>query len=718
MKTRDIDKIIAEWVRKADEQGSTESGSNRYTGKIFPTNFEKLTAGEVKARLGRKWRAVAGTLMTLAKRVDAWKPTDTTRGVAREFYLSTLDATLVGVLGGQRNVANAIKHAKAVGMLVETRAEYTYKNEQARPKCYTYNPTTAALLSSMMDGGVNLSTIKGQANLSTIKGQAAFFDGGVNLSTNRECEEEKTFFTIGKILEENSRGSQNLGAGKGFQEASKGFQGCLEIGADKGFQGASKGLAGVELDKLPSGLDKGQQGASKGFQQATPRPWKFGTHLNRTATDAEIQRGLALSYPWMTEYQERAAALNTTLPPIFRMTFTPKIKRGKGGKVSKVGIRCHSPFCQTLRGEFRHAVLRDLGFPAVYEYDTKSSIYRISYFLSTGVWMENSVDFYEVMKPRECYLDRETYKSLAQRLYFCHSAAEVFNSIKPRPIDPQGLLDRSTMERAARLFYDKETERGVKERLETYWQAMRSIVTPYRSEIFMHESCLYLDLLEALTARGYKVGQVYDGFYSSAPDIAEKCLELLPGLAQSYLKKTGMKTGPEPIAMKTALQAAAQGQETPANDLDAPKVDHEPPTASNAVETPAKAVESTPTLEVQESTAPPKVEKPLEDFIAEHAARAVESTPKAVEKAPDAGLDAFLSMLFPGGDEAPKESPKETPVPSTVSKVSPEAVDAFIKSCPWLAETPKETPRPVKHDKDLGFTLDDLLADDDPAREA
>lgn len=711
MKTRDIDFIIAAWVRRADETGATESGSNRYTGRTFPAKFEKLTAGEVKERLGRKWRAVAGTLMTLAKRVDAWKPTDTARGVAREFYLSSLDATLVGVLGGQRNVANAIKHAKAVGMLTETRTEYTYRNEQARPKAYTYNPTTAALLSSMMeDGPANLSTYYGQANLSTYYGQAAFFDGGANLSTNREYEEEGLFFTIG-----NSIACQNLGAGKGFQGASKGFQGCLEIGLDKGFQGAFKGLAGSGMDPLSSELDKGQQGALQGFQQATPaRPWKFGTHLNRAATDAEIQRGLALSYPWLPDYQRRAAALNTTLPPIFRMTFQPKIKRGKGGKVSKVGIRCHSPFCQTLRGEFRHAVLYDLGFPKVYEYDTKSSIYRISYFLSTGVWMENSVDFYEVMKPRDCSLDRETYKSLAQRLYFCHSAAEVFNSIKPRPIDPQGLLDRATMERAARLFYDKETERAVKERLETYWYAMRAIVTPYRSEIFLHESCLYLDLLEALTARGYKVGQVYDGFYSTAPDIEAACLSLLPGLAKKYLEKTGMKTGPEPLAMKTALEAAAQGQETPANGLEAVKVDNEPPTLPQGQETPPKAVESTPTLEAQESTTPPKVEKPLAAFIAEHAA-AVESTPKAVEKAPDAGLDAFLSMLFPGGEASkPKETPKETPAAPTVSPVSPQAVDAFIKSCPWLAETT----RPVKRVKGLGMTLEDLLADDDPAREA
>lgn len=676
MKTRDIDNIIAAWVRLADAQGNTEHGSHRYTGRTFPAAFPVLTAGEIRERLGRQWKHTAGNLLDLARRVESWKPTDTARGVAREFYLSSLDADLVAALGAQPTVSRTIDKAIALGMLTETRAAYSHHNDNAHPKAYTYNPNAAALLAAVMD-----------AKMNTIKGQPQIFDGPAKMNTNRERDIETRLFSplesSSNLFKGNSRDCQNLGAGKGFQGASGAFKGSQNIDAGKAFDGASKGLAGVELDKLPSGLDKGQQGGIQGFQEATPRPWKFGTHLNRAATDAEIVKGLSVSYPWLQEYQDRAARLNATLPPIFQMTFTPKIKRGKAGKVSKVGIRCHSPFCATLRGAFREAVLRDLGFSSVYAYDTKSSIYRISYLLNTGKWIANDIDFYELMKPRECYLDRSTYKSLAQRLYFCHSAAEVFNALKPRPADPQGLLDRATMERAARLCYGKETEQAIRARLEVYWAAMRAIVNSYRSEIFFHESCLYLDLLEALTARGYKVGQVYDGFYCDRPDIEAACLSLLPKIAKNYLEKTGMQTQPEPLAMRMKFEAPANAVESPVKPLDAPKVDNDTPTACKGQQDTAKGQQDTP-------------------------------TPARIDKGQDKELDEFLAALFGGGDEAPKETP---PRPN-VSPVNPQAVQSLIDGLPAWLDGVDDTPRPVKHDKALGLTLEDLLADDDTAREA
>ena len=35
-----------------------------------------------------------------------------------------------------------------------------------------------------------------------------------------------------------------------------------------------------------------------------------------------------------------------------------------------------------------------------------------------------------------------------------------------------------------------------------------------RSEIFLHESCIYLDVVEVLRSRGIKVVQIYDSFYT------------------------------------------------------------------------------------------------------------------------------------------------------------------------------------------------------------
>lgn len=531
-----LDGIIAAWVEQADAQGTHDEGNHRYTGRLIPASFERLTMEGIKDNLGRKWRTVAASLMELARRVDAWHPTDCARGVCREFYLSSTDKDLTAALGGQRAVSRAICHAKAIGLLVETQTTYSHHNDKAHPKAYCYNPNAAAILAAMMmDGPLDTPH------------QAAFSATRANLSTNRERDRERDFFNPLQEPQISSNICQNLGAGKGLQGASGG---CHDIGGCKGLQGASGGVCGACVDSLSSGGGKGLLGASGGVCGASGN-WRFATHINRAAaSDLEVLQGLHQSYPWLREYQDRVDRLNAALPPMFRMSFTPKVKRGAAGRVSKVGIRCHSPFCQTLHGEFREAVLHDLGFNAVYSYDTKSSIYRITYLLNTGVWVDNSVDFYRLMLPRESYLSRDIYKSLAQRLYFCHSVREVFNAIRPRPLDPSGMVDRSTMAAAARLGVSKETEAAILARLGTYWTAMRGIVTPLRSEIFFHESCIYIDLLEALMARGYQVGQVYDGFYSSSPDITDACLSLLPAIAKRYLAKTGMVTRAEPLGMR------------------------------------------------------------------------------------------------------------------------------------------------------------------------
>lgn len=634
-----LDGIIAAWVEQADAQGTHDDGNHRYTGRLFPVSFERLTMETIKDNLGRKWRTVAASLMELARRVDAWHPTDCARGLCREFYLSSTDKDLTAALGDRSTVSRTIDRAITVGMLCETQAAYHYGSDKARPKAYIYNPNAAAMLAAMMMDGPLDTPI-----------QAAFSAPKTNLHTNRDRDGGERLFNPLQELQISSNICQNLGAGKGLQGASGG---CHDIGGCKGLQGASGGVCGACVDSLSSGGGKGLLGASGGVCGAsadTAPAWRFATHINRAAaSDLAVLQGLHQSYPWLSEYQDRVDQLNTALPPMFRMSFTPKVKRGAAGRVSKVGIRCHSPFCQTLHGEFREAVLRDLGFNAVYSYDTKSSIYRITYLLNTGVWIDNGVDFYRLMLPRESYLSRETYKSLAQRLYFCHSVREVFNAIKPRPLDPSGMVDRSTMAAAARLGVSKDTEAAILARLGTYWEAMRGIVTPLRSEIFLHESCIYIDLLEALMARGYQVGQVYDGFYSSSPDIADACLSLLPAIAKRYLGKTGMVTRPEPLGMRIRL---GQLEDPPATDEDTAPNPQDPPATRDG------------------------------------------------GSRDDNALDGFLDALF-GDDTA---TPKDTP---PAPQVSPHAVDTLLDSLSWLG-SPQDPPRP-KHDRRLGLTLEALL---------
>ena len=47
----------------------------------------------------------------------------------------------------------------------------------------------------------------------------------------------------------------------------------------------------------------------------------------------------------------------------------------------------------------------------------------------------------------------------------------------------------------------------------------------YGSEIFYHESCIYMDVLKELLDNGYKVWQCYDAFYASNKGVTQEYFE-------------------------------------------------------------------------------------------------------------------------------------------------------------------------------------------------
>lgn len=270
----------------------------------------------------------------------------------------------------------------------------------------------------------------------------------------------------------------------------------------------------------------------------SPRNWTFksGDFGIVKATDEEILQGLNKSYPWLVEYQRKVERINRDFPDLFKIRFQPKIERGEKGNISKIGIRAYSEFCNTPSGKVREEILNRAGFQEIYSHDVKSSIFRLTYLLNFGAWLPNRIDFYEAMKPKDCGMPRNAYKLLAQRLYFCSSPERVFYSLAPYGW-------KSTI--------GERTENLIKLRIKTYWEAMRSIIgKSYRSEIFFHESNLYIDLLEELIYKGYRVAQVYDAIYSTESGIDAACNEVLPILAKGYLNTTKYKTGLEPLKME------------------------------------------------------------------------------------------------------------------------------------------------------------------------
>ncbi len=212
--------------------------------------------------------------------------------------------------------------------------------------------------------------------------------------------------------------------------------------------------------------------------------------------------------------------------------FTPTVRRSKNGRVTKIGIRAANAVCNVPKAGSaytRKDLLEDtFDGGKVYEFDVKSSIYRITYYLNTGKWLENDKDLYQMMSPYkfESNEDREAFKSLCMRLYF--SASSKSSSAK--------LLKK--LKNTANDDITEEYEENARSQMDVLFKNMRKVIgKTYGSEVFLYESSLYILLMNRLLKSGYKVVQVYDGFYCDKP-IKDFCIDNLKEIAEEYKKIT------------------------------------------------------------------------------------------------------------------------------------------------------------------------------------
>jgi hypothetical protein len=140
------------------------------------------------------------------------------------------------------------------------------------------------------------------------------------------------------------------------------------------------------------------------------------------------------------------------------------------------------------------------------EYDVKSSISQVNYLLNNGVWMGNDVDFYKLYSklatkgPEQ----RDVVKEYFMRAYFSPSAAKMAADIIK--ITNGGSRPLTNVERGHITDYCK-----------TLYPKIREVLgKTYDSEIFFHETNVYLLVRDELRIRGIDVVQVYDAFYFKA----------------------------------------------------------------------------------------------------------------------------------------------------------------------------------------------------------
>lgn len=253
------------------------------------------------------------------------------------------------------------------------------------------------------------------------------------------------------------------------------------------------------------------------------------------------------NYPQLEYYQNLADEINETYfaeDYDRQIQFTPKFTWNKGEKaVTKIGIRATNSLVSAKKEEeeddkdwiiYRKDILNRYGLS--YEFDVKSSVPRVTYLLSNGVWLDNNIDLYQKM------YERFVQYCPTEKLEWSEETRDIFKSFHMRGyFDTYAMLAAHT-KRAIALkgSYVKEDWKDLDTVMRAYKLSIEETVgeLKYDSEIFLHESCIYLDVLKSLLDDGFDVLQIYDGFYTDKEcrDIEERIKKISESYYKRYLK--------------------------------------------------------------------------------------------------------------------------------------------------------------------------------------
>ena len=295
---------------------------------------------------------------------------------------------------------------------------------------------------------------------------------------------------------------------------------------------------------------------------------RFSSKLSIPCTEKDmdniVKASLYINYPQLEVYQKIADEMNKTLNEANQISFQPTITYDKSKKyIKKIGIRATNSLVSAKKdkvenkdfhGKYKEDVLKEQLGDKYYEFDVKSSVPRVTKLLNTGIWEENNKDIYEEIYnnmrnfisertkvqtfenmfylPEEFSKETRTlFKSIFMKGYFDKSVSTITNHVISSVLGPcTGLSDKDYEE-----YKDKCTE-YTKAVMTAYVAAIKETLgNTYDSEIFLHESCIYLQVAKIIRERGIKLVQIYDGFYTDKK--VEDIEEIVKEVAEKYYRK-------------------------------------------------------------------------------------------------------------------------------------------------------------------------------------
>lgn len=259
---------------------------------------------------------------------------------------------------------------------------------------------------------------------------------------------------------------------------------------------------------------------------------------------------LRANYPQLIHYQQLADEINEKYYkdyPEMSLRFVPSFTWAKGNKsVRKIGIRCVNSLvsakktkagAENYSGFYRDDILERYKLNLVK--DVKSSVPRITLSINSGWWITEDIDIYEIIY--NVYMrERKKEGNINPLLDNFLSARDAIKSLHMRAyFDKENMLGAHTRLAMAHV----EDKNAVDEEMKLY---RRAIVEAegnclYGNEIFLHESCIYLDVLKELLDNGYFVWLCYDAFYArknniTQPDFEKYCAEIIAQKANAYIR--------------------------------------------------------------------------------------------------------------------------------------------------------------------------------------
>ena len=228
---------------------------------------------------------------------------------------------------------------------------------------------------------------------------------------------------------------------------------------------------------------------------------------------SRIESVLNARYPQFLEGKRIADELNKTLPleEQIKWQWHLELKQRDGKKyLTKIGFRASNMICSykehqnanpCYRGKWRREYLSEV----------KASIWRLSDNLLHDEMLSESMDGYELAYGDKFKSDddRDIFKKIAMRLYF--------GGVNQLGVQVENKFKEIANKLGENYAYDHERARFIQDTMsEQKLIAIEKIGGFFDSEIFLHESCIYLNIYKDIVDSGVRCTQIYDSFYFNA----------------------------------------------------------------------------------------------------------------------------------------------------------------------------------------------------------